>query len=78
MYPVDCRKSVHVAVEDLRRKDDRLNVRQVRAVVVVAAGGLVGDAKAAPEDSGPFSEHVVGKPEPGRHLNPLLRDEAFS
>src|SRR2546425_4608521 len=67
---------VHAAVENLRRKDDRLNVRKVRAVVVVAAVGLLGDAKTTSKGRLSIPEHVVGKSNPGRHLHRLLRYEA--
>ena len=47
-------QKVHAAVEDLWREDDWLNVRQVRAVVVVATRGLLGDPKTARKAVFPF------------------------
>src|SRR5262249_28789522 len=52
------------------------DVRQVRAVVVVASIGLLGDAKTAADGCLSVSKKVVGKPEPGRHLDSALGDEA--
>src|SRR5262249_50865485 len=69
-------QEIHAAVKDLGREDDGLNVGQVRAVVVVAAGGLLGDSKTASDGSLPPAKHVVGKPESRRHLYALLGDEA--